>query len=168
MIDLIKPVRLVTRYPRLSCFTALVLGVSFSRNAAALPTFPGEIQKDLSLNYTPPCIICHTDPNGGIGTATTDFAVAMKAAGLNTNISTVGPALTALNTTHPEYIQALEAGLDPNTGVKSAPAERYGCGARISTAPLQKRGGLSIALAALSLGLLFHRLGISNRNFRDR
>ncbi len=173
MINVQKPVRLLARYPRLSGWTVLALGLVFTRNAAAMVTFPAEIQKHLNLSYTPPCTLCHATLAGG-GPIATKFGQSMVAAGLTVNIATLDPALDTLNTNKTDSdgdgtpdIQALQAGIDPSTGV-SAPAERYGCGARISTGSVRKRDMLSIALLTLSLGLLVQRRRILTRSRLDR
>jgi hypothetical protein len=174
MINLTNPLRLVARRPRLSRFVVLAVVLVVARNAAAMNTYPAEIQTHLGLNYTPPCTLCHATMAGG-GPMATKFGQSMVAAGLTVNFATLDTALDTLNKNQTDSdgdgvpdIQALKAGLDPSTGSNSVPAERYGCGARISTGTVQKRGELSIALAALSLGLLVHRRRILKRNAQSR
>ena len=174
MINLQKPVLLLARYPRLSGCAALALGLVFARNAAAMATFPAEIQKHLNLTYTPPCTLCHATMAGG-GLMATKFGQSMVAAGLTVNIATLDPALDALNANKTDSdgdgtpdIQAMQEGIDPSTGDKTEPAERYGCGARISTGAVRQRDVLSIALLTLSLGLLVQRRRILTRSRPDR
>ncbi|MEO7113033.1 MAG: hypothetical protein ABI183_21525 [Polyangiaceae bacterium] len=93
------------------------------RFAFATPNFPPAIQQDLSLAAPPDCSICHTDGDqGGKGTATTPFAVNMRARGLvefdTTSLST---ALNQMETSHVDStgdclddIDELKAGRNPN------------------------------------------------------
>jgi hypothetical protein len=60
---------------------ALLVGITPGLASAYL-TFPPWIQSDLALDYTLTyCQICHNNPNGGIGTVTMPFGVAMKTEG---------------------------------------------------------------------------------------
>jgi hypothetical protein len=141
-------------------FLALVL--TLTEKAAAMATFPAEIQSHLGLNYTPPCTFCHATANGG-GPIATKFGQAMLAAGLTVNIATLDPALDTLNANHTDSdgngvpdIQQIEAGLDPSTGT-SGPTERYGCGARISTGPVRFSGTVTSTWAVLGLIMFLRR-----------
>jgi hypothetical protein len=133
--------------------------------AAASPTYPGLIDTDLSLDYdlgTTHCTICHTSNSGGIGTAITPFALAMRSAGLTLeNPPALQTALATLDANGTDSdcngtpdIQQIKDGQDPNTGVyingstMSPPADPgcslsdagssggtlpvYGCGAHIA------------------------------------
>jgi hypothetical protein len=133
--------------------------------AGAMPLFPPTIQSDLCLSYQPPCTICHVGAPG-LGTATTGFAEAMIANGLNFgDVGSVAPALAALAGTDAgvSYIVALEAGLDPNTGATIGTSTAgallgdggcaagpplqpvYGCGAQMAPAPAPSGTALVVA-----------------------
>jgi len=127
--------------------------------AHAMPNFPSEIQTHLGLSYAPPCNICHATAQGG-GPITTKFGQAMLSNGLTTSTSTLSLALDALNAAKTDSdrdgtpdIQQLEEGRDPSTGA-SGPVERYGCGARMATAPVSSFGLLvcTASLIALAIG----------------
>jgi hypothetical protein len=140
-----------------AALAAFVLSTALAFRAQAMPNFPLEIQSHLGLSYAPSCTFCHATAQGG-GPVTTKFGQAMQKAGLTTNVSTVGPALDALNASHTDSdgngtpdIQQIESGEDPNTGSVTGPTERYGCGAHVAMAPVRFS---SAALSALALTAL--------------
>ena len=63
--------------------------------ARAEPEFPRRIQSTLSLDYAPPCSICHQYGKTGNGTPIEPFAYSMRARGLSGDDSTLVPALTS-------------------------------------------------------------------------
>jgi len=141
------------RATRAAAFGALLFGTSLVLPAHAMPNFPSEIQTHLGLSYAPPCIICHATAQGG-GPITTKFGQAMLSNGLTTSTASLAPALDALNAAKTDSdgdgtpdIQQIEEGRDPSTGA-SGPVERYGCGARMATAPV-KSFSLVLCTAAL-------------------
>lgn len=144
--------------------------------AAASSVYPGDIKSDLSLSYTPPCTICHQTNQGGSGTATQAFAVAMKANGLTggANASALSTALTALETAGTDSdgdgtpdIEQLKAGMDPNTGATidgssssgSTSVPAYGCGAhaQLAAGPLPNSPAPFLATMAAVAGLALTR-----------
>jgi hypothetical protein len=135
---------------------ALGATLAFGSPAAASQTYPGAIQSARNMPCQPQCTICHTDLNGGIGTVTKPFGIAMmQNAGLRSlSPDTIPGALTTLETgtlctfspSQPPKMGAcdsdgdgvgdvdqLEEGRDPNTGLDLCDtAPRYGCGARVA------------------------------------
>jgi len=165
----------------LSISIAVLAIVPAPRLAEASPAYPGDLQTDLSLSYTPPCTVCH--PTGtGTGTATSAFALAMKGKGLAPlNDPTVASALTGLESAKIDSDcdgildpEQLKAGRDPSTGEyidgsgKPTPTNKgcgttssggvatplYGCGqAQLVAGPTPWQGAAAIATAA-ALSLL--------------
>ncbi len=120
--------------------------------SAASPTYPAEIQTQLSLSYTPQCAICHANGVTGYGTVTTPFGLAMRARGLGCcSIPSLDTALAALEGEGSPYIGYLKEGLDPNDpGAGSVPPPAYGCFNVTGQGPT---GGAGAAVL-LALGLL--------------
>lgn len=58
---------------------SLFLFVGF---AHALSSLPGEVSTYLGMECVPSCLLCHTSPAGGSGTASQPFAVALLTEGL--------------------------------------------------------------------------------------
>jgi hypothetical protein len=109
--------------------------------ARAVPDFPREIQRDLSLDYEPPCYVCHVKDKTGVGTAQTPFALSMRANGLDANDRTsLTTALQALEQAQIDSdgdgvddIAELKADTDPNSDTPGSLSERpgpiWGCSA---------------------------------------
>jgi len=135
-----------------------LITLSFGLLAAAAPgvasataIFPGAIQTDLSLGYTPPCTICHQTDTGGTGTVVQLFGKAMKQNGLlDADTTSLQSALTALEAAGTDSdcdgvpdVQQLKDGRDPNTGEyidgsgkpKPAPVSDAGCASSSSGGP---------------------------------
>jgi hypothetical protein len=155
--------------------------------ASATAIFPDAVKTDLSLTYTPPCTICHETLGGGTGTVTQAFGKAMKQNGLvSGDTAALQAALSALETAGTDSdgdctpdIQQLKDGRDPNTGAyidgsgKPTPVvdggcgtggggstsinPAYGCGARLSAAPLPDTSLPAAATLATVLGLALSR-----------
>lgn len=73
----------MTRFTRLT--SAFGLGSSLfglAQPSLASPNYPDMIAEILEMSCAPPCTICHIDNNGGVGTVTRTFGVAMRDAGL--------------------------------------------------------------------------------------
>ena len=89
----------------------------------AVPGFPREIKNDLSLDYEPPCFICHVKNNTGSGTANTAFALGLRERGLNADDrKSLAAALTRLDTDKVDSdgdgegdVDELRMGTDPNS-----------------------------------------------------
>lgn len=107
-------------------------------SAAASPGYPAEVEAYLGAPCTPQCTICHQDNGGGDGTVVQPFGEAMMAAGLTggSNYDALHTALDQLAADGTDSsgsgtsdIDALTAGLDPNTGNSFCGIDppTYGC-----------------------------------------
>jgi hypothetical protein len=154
------------RTPSVLIFASVlsVSGASF-----ACPTFPAAVQSDLGLDYTPPCLICHTSAVGLPTTATQPLAVELIKLGVSLACDTtvLANALTEMETdktsvdvTGTPATTLLQEGCDPNSdqqigtssidggtcpGSSSAdsdvpPTTTYGCGAQVPTSATIARG----------------------------
>jgi hypothetical protein len=123
--------------------------------AHASSIYPAEIQKQLSLNYTPQCAICHANGVTAVGTVTTTFGEAMRNRGLVCcSISSLDTALMALEGEMSPYIADLKEGLDPNDpGAGAVPPIAYGC--FNVTGQGQSSGARAVALLTLVLLVVF-------------
>lgn len=138
---------------------AAALALFTARPAAASPTYPQLLQKDLGMPCAPPCTICHRNRNGGLYTVDKPFGLTMYAFGLRgQNPQSLKDAVAALKQNHPDSNgdgtsdeQELQDGIDPNTGGKidlCTEGPVYGCGAHV--APRSRTNGLAAALAMLA------------------
>jgi hypothetical protein len=140
---------------------ALALGL-IPAAAHAVPGFPREIKSDLSLDYEPPCFICHVKNNTGSGTANTPFALGLRERALDAEARTsLAAALTKLDSDDVDSdgdkvsdVDELRAGTDPNSeataSIRNQAEPEWGCSvvAPHAHAPLGL-GGLALALAGL-------------------
>lgn len=133
--------------------------------ARAESAYPGNIQAELQLSYTPACTLCHATTSGG-GPVVTKFAQTMVSYGLTGNTSSFKTAISQLEKNNPDSdgdgisdIEALKQAIDPSTGQEQpnakVPEEKYGCGARI--APGATRAPVASALVALVAGVALMR-----------
>lgn len=122
-----------------------------ARPAGASSIYPAEIQKQLSLNYTPQCAICHANGVTGYGTVTTPFGSYMRSRGLVCcSLTSLDTALAAAEGEMSPYITYLKEGLDPNNpGAGAVPQPSYGCFNLTGQGPTPGAGG--VALLALVL-----------------
>jgi len=93
--------------------------------SAAMGTerLPARVADALALGYRPACSLCHLKGNTGPGTASTPFALSMKARGLvGDDQASVSPALVLLDTDRVDSdgdgvtdVDELKMGADPNS-----------------------------------------------------
>jgi hypothetical protein len=121
--------------------TTVSVGALYSGSAAASLDFPGVIAKDEGLSSAPECTLCHDNPSGGVGTATTPFASYLRSRGLTLGDSaSLQKALSAALAEHQDSdkdgtsdIDELKRGSDPNSGATDGPPPAvYGCGAEVA------------------------------------
>jgi MYXO-CTERM domain-containing protein len=134
-------------------------------SALALPAFPGVVTDQLVAACDPPCSVCHQGAPGW-GTATSDFAMALKDRGFATSEGTLRDALDTMAADRVDSdgdgtidVDELVAGVDPNpNGVAFCGqlTPTYGClssaGARPGAA-----GAAAAALGLLGLAALRRR-----------
>jgi uncharacterized protein (TIGR03382 family) len=134
--------------------------------ALASFNYPAALQAEVGVDCAPTCTVCHATADGGTGTVTQGFGVAMQGAGLTGGGDEAGlrAAVAALSDDGTDSdgdgtsdVDALAAGLDPNTGAVfcgegAVPVETptYGC---VQHAPV----GAAAALAAAGAALLARR-----------
>ena len=111
---------------------------------------------------SPPCTICHTTPNGGLGTATKPLAVYLRSRGLVAeDEASLRNALTAAagerhDTDQDGVIDTdeLKAGTDPNGAGADLPPVQYGCG---NVSGAQPSSTSLMAMIATALACLARR-----------
>ncbi len=113
--------------------------LAWAAPAAALGSYPYDIQGQLQLSYEPPCSVCHLRANIGVGTVRTPFAISMKAQGLKSgDDSSVWNAVAQLDKDKTDSdgdgvpdTAELRAGTDPNSPanekLSTASDPQYGC-----------------------------------------
>ena len=124
----------------LNLLCASVLALTLLPAAAhAVPGFPRDIKGDLSLDYEPPCFICHVKNNTGSGTANTGFALGLRERGLDAEArASLGTALTKLDNDKVDSdgdgvddVDELREGTDPNSvapaSIRNQPEPEWGC-----------------------------------------
>jgi hypothetical protein len=147
---------------------AALIPLSWAAVAKATPLFPGDIQMFVGSAVPPPCTICHTNPLGGIGTATTTFALYLRSRGLVAFDDTkLKDALAAAqgeghssNSQGIKDIDALRQGLDPNdpmVGTTPQTPPGFGCGAHIAPSGDAGMAAAPVLAAAAAIGALRRR-----------
>lgn len=164
-------------HPRITLVLAALALCLLAPRAHAVEEFPHDIQRKLRLSYEPGCNLCHAKANTGVGTATTPFALSMRAAGLDAeDWASLGEALTSLEDDAVDSdgdgvidVDELRQDTSPNSPATTSFSQtgdpRWGCsvGAR-TRAHGSPHGALGIgALAALGLAAR-----VRKRNLRMR
>jgi hypothetical protein len=161
----------------LFCLSIGAATILASAVAGASPSFPADIAQHLGVTCQPACTVCHNNPNGGVGTATTPFAQNMVMFGLVAeNANSLYAALDKDKAEGTESagggetdIEALMACMDPNqpylgdAGGDAAPVvfatdpiPEYGCAVGPATG---EGGGAGAAAIASFAGALVLRRG---------
>ena len=160
---------------------AVALGVlllAASRETAASPPYPAEIEKTLGSACAPQCTICHLNDEGGPDTAVQDFAVALQGGhGLEggVNLAALRGALSSAESAGLDVdgddvpdIDELTLGTNPNDPEDGpacgAPEPEHGCTCRVGSSRRSTPDGLAGAGAlAVALALLAGPLGLRRR-----
>lgn len=151
--------------------------VLFVRPAAASPPFPDVVREELALSSAPVCTLCHDNPNGGLGTATTPFAAYLRSRGLRAgDTASLRSALAAATAERHDSdgdgvpdVEQLKAGRDPNPSVSNVAPPEFGCGARVAPSTIPSSGN-AVLLAAVGIGVVGlrrRRPGAARRPFES-
>jgi hypothetical protein len=137
--------------------------VAVAPSASATPNFPDELRSYWTLPplpASPPCLLCHTSPAGGLGTANVPFGAYLRSRGLRSyDTASLRGALDAdrgerHDSNHdgvPDYDE-LQAGKDPSASSDGSAAPRtpeYGCGQLAPGSPASP-WGVVVVLSALA------------------
>lgn len=136
---------------------------TFALATAALATgnFPSAIENDLSLDYQPPCSVCHAGGKTGSGTVTTPFGKSLRERGLvaddeNSLSTALGRMMDDAVDSDGDGatdIDELVADTDPNgsgAGSLGENSAQYGCGAQIAAGDAGSGSPGAFALAFLT------------------
>lgn len=142
---------------------AATFSAAFALATTALATgnFPGALESDLTLDYQPPCSLCHEGGKTGGGTVNTPFGKAMRARGLvaddeNSLSTALGKMMDDAVDSDEDGttdVDELVAGADPNVagdGSLGANSPQYGCGAQIAPGSLASGSPAALGLALLT------------------
>lgn len=146
-----------------SCVCAALLA---SGAATASPPFPGGIESDLQLSYSPQCAICHAGGVTGYGTVHMPFGTAMRERGLvPEDLSSLATALERMkadgvdsNGNGVPDVDELKAGADPNAGAPGAgDPPQYGCSAAAPAGPIARGAAALLFFIMILQGLRARR-----------
>jgi hypothetical protein len=148
----------------ISFIGALAAVLSGASAATATPNFPAIVQQVTGSPSLPSCTICHTDSNGGRGTAIKPFAVYLRSRGLvEFDETSLRNALAAAQAEMQgmAYLAALKKGLDPNASAPNGSAPQiappdYGCGAQVASRS-GPAGAAPLLLTSVVLGIVRRR-----------
>jgi len=153
---------------RAVCLTVgLLVLLGGARSARATPNFPDELSTQWgvsSLPTSPACLLCHTNPAGGLGTVTTPFGSFLRSRGLRAyDVASLRTALEADRAERhdsdgnglPDY-DDLQKGDDPNGAAGDGDVERprYGCAVNAPHAGASGLGPGSLVCALVALVVL--------------
>jgi hypothetical protein len=163
---------------RFGCVAVLaLLALLWPQRARAVPGFPREVQRDLALDYEPPCSLCHVKNNTGVGTARTPFALSMRDYGLSADDrASLSIALTGLAQDNVDSdgdgvsdTNELKAGTDPNSdanvSLKGQTVPEWGCAVAQRSAAADG-GAWTTALALIAALLVSRRKATRTRSVR--
>lgn len=142
-----------------------------ARSASATPEFPGLIQTFVGASEPPPCVVCHDNPAGGLGTVTTHFGTYMRSIGLvkyddeslHAALTTDEGAKHVSNDVGVDDIDALSRGEDPNApstsggGNAASGGSSGGCGATVAGRRAGDLGWGALFVVAVPLALARRR-----------
>jgi hypothetical protein len=142
---------------------AIAIGLLAAR-AEARPEYPGQLQNAVGLECPPPCLMCHTNPNGGVGWN----RFGTRILGLAPSVNPWSVVLAGLRQAAQDSdgdgvndIDELERGTNPSiAGPVAIDCVRYGCGARIARGAPPDPFALATTLGLLGL------LRVLRRQFR--
>ena len=79
-------------FPRILQALSIATLLAVPSTALASPAYPGTVQRELGLDCTPKCTLCHTVPTGGFTTVNTPFG---KTARMQHGLECCNPELLA-------------------------------------------------------------------------
>lgn len=150
---------------------ASIVGLAIAATTAAAQAkeqFPGDIERNLGLDYTPPCRLCHVQGTTGAGSVAAPFGISMLAHGMTGSGSSLPAALAAMQTDMTDSdgdgkpdIDELIGNTDPNTPadvplVSEDP--RYGCSvATVNRAAQLREGSITLLFLVAVLSMRSRR-----------
>jgi hypothetical protein len=149
---------------KLAPYLLLVAAALSPGMARASGSFPGAIRADLTLDYTPPCSLCHVNNNPG-STAWSPFVIALRAQGLEAGktpalfqaIERLDAMKTDSDGDGVSDIDELRNDTDPNSVADvtlSGETLGHGCNGAHPTGHDRVRGGFGVVIALLCASYL--------------
>jgi hypothetical protein len=144
---------------------ALLVTLLVAPAARASDAFPEAMAEHLRVDdeevVVPSCVVCHDDLEGGLGTVTKPFGIAMRAQGTEFgDVDVMLDALDALDRSHSDVdrdetpdVDELRQGTDPNDEHDFTPRYGFGC-AQTPTTPAD---GLLVVVVVAALRTLRSR-----------